>query len=184
MFEFETSQSNRKSGSAMIGAVVILMGMMGLLFLSITVSTSGMGDARRNMDKVRARYVAEAGFEHGMLFLNNAVGLNSAYDPMNGLEALLPADGSTSTPIISTPLMNGNSQVGAYTVTMTRVGSTATSMIVQLDVTGYLPDARLLGGSASLIGDLLPRTMKTPEILRWQTLDADPNRYVGVAVEE
>ncbi len=141
MYAYAISKNQSKRGSALVGATVILLGMMGLLFASVALSTSGVEESRRGIDKIRTRYVAEAGFEAGMLFLNNAIGINSAYDPMNGLESLLPVDGASVTPIIATPLMNGTAQVGAYTVSMTRVAGDATSMIVRLDVTGYLPDA-------------------------------------------
>lgn len=42
-------------------------------------------------------------------------------------------------------------------------------------------DSRLLGGDTSLLSDLMPKTMQAPSVLRWEELDSDPNRYVGVA---
>ena len=39
-------------------------------------------------------------------------------------------------------------------------------------------DCRLLGGSASLIGDMLPRTLSPFWLHDWMVLDTDPN--VGV----
>jgi len=42
-------------------------------------------------------------------------------------------------------------------------------------------DSRLLGGNSSMVNNLLPKTMQSPTILRWQSLDTDPNRYQGVA---
>jgi hypothetical protein len=129
-----------KRGSALVSAMVIMIGMTGLLFVSLTFSTTEIRESRTTMDEIRTKYVADAGFEAGMLFLNNAIGINSSYDPMNGLETLMPLDGSSLTPIVGTPLLSGTAQVGAYTVSMTRLGTTSTSMLVQLDVTGYLPD--------------------------------------------
>ncbi len=41
-------------------------------------------------------------------------------------------------------------------------------------------DSRLLGGNSGLVNGLLPKTMQSPTILRWQALDTDPNRYLGV----
>ncbi|MEM7305768.1 MAG: hypothetical protein AAF682_03815 [Planctomycetota bacterium] len=39
-------------------------------------------------------------------------------------------------------------------------------------------DSRLLGGSSGMAGDMLPRTLADPVIVRWSTLDSDPNRYI------
>lgn len=41
-------------------------------------------------------------------------------------------------------------------------------------------DSRLLGNSSSPAANLLPRTVEAPQILRWSTLDHDPNRAAGV----
>ena len=42
-------------------------------------------------------------------------------------------------------------------------------------------DSRLLGGTAGVAGELLPKVMQPPMILRWQELTGDPNRNLVVA---
>ncbi|MFT7670480.1 MAG: hypothetical protein ACI8X5_003189 [Planctomycetota bacterium] len=44
-------------------------------------------------------------------------------------------------------------------------------------------DSRLLGGNSGLVSDMMPKTMGSPTILRWQELDSDPNRHQVVVVE-
>jgi hypothetical protein len=39
-------------------------------------------------------------------------------------------------------------------------------------------DARLLGGSSSMAAGFLPLSIQPVEVVRWVTLDNDPNRYV------
>jgi len=41
-------------------------------------------------------------------------------------------------------------------------------------------DARLLGGSAGVGGSFLPRGVADPEVIQWEVLTQDPNRYLEV----
>lgn len=129
-----------KRGAAMVSAMVVFLGLFGLLYATVAVSGRALVDSRRSVDDVRARYLAEAGFERGMQFLRNAVSLNDAYNPMLGLGNLF-LSGPTITPFVAEPLMAGGGQVGAYTVSMTAVDQTMDSITIRIDATGYLPDA-------------------------------------------
>lgn len=116
------------------------MGLFGLLYATVAMSSREMIDSRRAVNEVRARYLAESGFERGMQFLQNAVALNDAYSPLLGLQNLF--DGETEiAPYIGESVLNGNSQVGAYSVKMSIAEQTATSITIEIEATGYLPDA-------------------------------------------
>lgn len=44
-------------------------------------------------------------------------------------------------------------------------------------------DARLLGGLSGIAGSLLPQTVQPPQVVRWERLDRDPNRYAPADAE-
>lgn len=41
-------------------------------------------------------------------------------------------------------------------------------------------DNRLLGGTTGIAGDMLPRVIQPATIIRWETLNEDPNHYMGM----
>jgi hypothetical protein len=120
--------------------MVVFMTLAGLLFVTLSLSTTEVRQARHTIDDVRTRYLAEAGFERGMQVLNNAVRLNNQFNPLDGLNNLF-AGGDTISPVMNEALMEGGAQVGAFSVTMNRIGQTDTSVVIQIDSTGYLPTA-------------------------------------------
>ncbi|MBK7875839.1 MAG: hypothetical protein IPJ77_08815 [Planctomycetes bacterium] len=99
-----------------------------------------MHDARRGVDHVRAQYVAEAGLERGMSFLRQTVKNTNVHDPLAGLASLFAA-GTTITPYVGGSCSDGARREGAYSVSMTRVDASPTSITIAITATGYLPDA-------------------------------------------
>lgn len=134
-----TSQEDRR-GTAMVSALVVFAGLFGLLFTTTLLSSIEVKEARRSVEDVRAQYLAEAGVERALQFMESAV-QNSAFEgPMQGLNNLF-AGGQEVTPFLGTQLLDGGNQVGAYTASLTLVDQTDESMTIQIDASGYLPDA-------------------------------------------
>lgn len=133
-----TADSRR--GSALLSTVVVMVGLLGLLYSASAMSAVEVKDARRSLNKVKSKYLAEAGVENGMRFLAIAVKNNKVHDPLSGLTSLF-AGGTTVTPIIAEPVMDGGSTIGSFSVSLTSVEQTPTSITIAIDATGYLPDA-------------------------------------------
>ncbi|MCB9916754.1 MAG: hypothetical protein H6828_16660 [Planctomycetes bacterium] len=142
MSDFATRRRNRRArrGTAMVGALVVVTGLFGLLVATSTISSVEVREARRALDEVRVQYVAEAGVERAMAFLDQASLGDPTDGPLAGLENLFGA-GETITPFVGTGLVDGNAQVGAFTVRLTRLTQSPDGMTIQIDATGYLPDA-------------------------------------------
>ncbi len=144
MFTLETRRLRRSVGSrrgaALIATLVVVSSLMCVLYVATSVSTVDVKESRRAVDGVRTQYLAEAGVERGLNFLAQAVKNTSVSDPLRGVNSLFAA-AQTFTPYSAEPVMDGAAQVGAYTVTMTRLAQTTSSITVQIDATGYSPDA-------------------------------------------
>ena len=134
-----TGHAGRR-GSVLVSTLIILLGLFGLLFATVVVSTTEVTESRTSLDEVRAKYLAEAGFEHGMLFLGEAAKKTAAYQPIGGLAALFPG-GEAITPYVGEPVLDGAARVGAFSVSMAIVEQTLTSITIDIESTGYLPDA-------------------------------------------
>lgn len=134
-----TASSTRR-GSALLGTVVVMVSIMGLVYAASTMSAVDVKDARRGMNDVKAKYLAEAGVERGINFLSLAVKNSKMHDPLAGLSGLF-AGGGTLTAFDGEPLLDGGQRVGSYTVMLTMQAQTATSITIAVDATGYLPDA-------------------------------------------
>ena len=124
----------------MLIVIVTFVGVLGLAFATTAMSISESNKARKSIDNVRARYLAEAGFERGMHYLDEVITLAGSATPLQGLQTTLPV-GTTVEPFIGTGVMEGDSRVGAYTVSLTTLAQTANSMTIRIDSTGYIPDA-------------------------------------------
>ena len=135
-------QLSRRSerGSAIVGVLVVLVGILGLVYATGTTSVIEVRDSRRAINAVRASYLAEAGTERGLQFLGQAVKNTNMTSPLIGLTNLF-AGGDTFTPYVGEGVMNDGNRVGAYSVSFTRVASTAASITIAIDATGYYPDA-------------------------------------------
>jgi hypothetical protein len=127
-------------GSAIVGVLVVLVGVLGIVYATGTTSVVEVRESRRTVDAVRASYLAEAGVERGIAFLGQAVKNTTMSSPLQGLTDLF-AGGETITPIVGEGVMSGGARVGGYNVSFTRVTTTATSITIAVDATGYFPDA-------------------------------------------
>lgn len=121
-------------------SITVFVGLFGLLYATTVMSAIEMKDSRRSIDAVRARYTAQSGFERGLHFLASAIALNGAHDPLEGLNGLFTAS-STITPFTGEAVMDGVTQVGAYSVTMSAIEQTSTSITIEIEASGYLPRA-------------------------------------------
>jgi hypothetical protein len=126
-------------GSALLGAMLFAVAMLGLITVTTMMSSVEVRESRNSVDDVRVRFLAESGIEMGVGRLSAAATL-SAHDPLGGIEGLFAA-GPVQTSSVGDPVMNGAAQVGSYSLTMTLVDRTATSVSVRLDATGYVPTA-------------------------------------------
>src|ERR1051326_6731851 len=118
-----------RRGSALVGTVVVLVGLLGLLYASSAMSVIEVKESRHAVDKVRAKYLADAGIENAMHLATQSIANASTNDPLHGLTALFGA-GSSFTPFVAAPVMNGTRKVGAYTATVNLVSQTATSVTI------------------------------------------------------
>ncbi len=149
MWASGTEVSNRRSrraarrtrrGSALVSTVVAFVGVFGLLYASVAVSSVEVRRSRRELDELRAQHLADAGVERAMLFLRQTADAGGTQNPLAGLNNLF-AGGATLSPFVATGVMDGAAQVGAYSVTLNVVEQTATSISIAIDATGYVPDA-------------------------------------------
>ncbi len=130
----------KRRGSAMVGALVVSIGLFGLIVATIAISTAEVRDSDRALDELRTRYLAEAGVERGLDFVAEAALKTSIIGPMEGLGQLF-VDGDTIVPIVGETFTSNGRPIGAYTVAIERVEQTDTSMTLELRATGYMPDA-------------------------------------------
>jgi hypothetical protein len=120
--------------------LVVIMSLLALIYAASTMSVVDMKDSRRSVDDVRTKYLAEAGVESSMQFMQQAITNYGFANPLTGLKNML-AGGNTITPFVGVPVMNGAAKVGAYTVSLKQTAVTTNSITVEIDATGYLPDA-------------------------------------------
>ena len=132
-------EGHARRGSALVSATFLFVVLFGLIFASILISTTEVQDSRREIDRVRVKFLAEAGYERGVKHLEDAARL-SPFDPLAGVKGLFAA-GDTISPWVGEAVNDGAAQVGAYSVTLTRVAETDESVTVDVTATGYLPDA-------------------------------------------
>jgi len=131
---------NSERGSAIVGVLVVLVGIMGIVYATGTTSVVEVRESRKAIDGVRASYLAEAGVERGIQFLGQAVKNSNMSSPLLGLTNLFAA-GDTITPFVGEGVTSGGNRVGGYSVSFTRVATAATSITIAIDATGYFPDA-------------------------------------------
>lgn len=129
-----------RRGSALIGALVVAASLLGLVFATTVVSSVEVRESRRSIDDVRAQYVAEAGFERTMQLLREAVRKTEVYDPLGGLENVVARAGGGHT-FEAVPLLDGDTVLGEFTVSMQVVERDEDSITIAVASTGYLPAA-------------------------------------------
>ena len=129
-----------RRGAALVAALVAFVGVAGLIAATTTFTQVELGASRRSFDELRAEALAEAGVERARALINDAVGKASVYDPLWGVTALFQGE-DTVLPFDGAPVMSGGARVGAYTVRLDLVSSTADDVTVRVVATGYVPDA-------------------------------------------
>ena len=132
--------ADSQKGMALVGTLVVLVSLIGLLYAASRISILEVKQSRHAVDDVRTEYLAEAGAERGLNFLAQAVKNTNIHDPLHGLNSLF-LGGATITPFVAEPVMNGTRRVGSYSVTMTSLSQTPTSITIAIEASGYLPDA-------------------------------------------
>ncbi len=130
--------SGERRGNALVALLVVMVGLASVLGAVAVTSVVEVNEARADGDKVRARYVAEAGIERGMNFLQAASQNSTVFAPLQGLTNLFAVE-PTLTAFDGERLSDGARDIGSYSVTLTRVDADANSITVAIDATGYLP---------------------------------------------
>jgi hypothetical protein len=128
-----------RDGNALLSTVVVLTGLLGLLYAASAASVIEVKESRKNVDDVRAKYIADAGVECAINFLSQAAKKNFQ-NPLLELTNLFVASPTVSL-YVAQPVMNGAQKAGAYSVSMSALEQTASSITIAIDATGYLPDA-------------------------------------------
>ncbi len=113
--------------------------LVGLVFATTAFSIVDLKESKDSLDQVRARYVAQAGVEDAIGFLQNAVKKTSFHDPLLGLHNIFKSGGTVRYKIAQS-LMDGSRKMGEYSVTMTGAED-SNGMNVTIRSTGYLPQA-------------------------------------------
>ncbi len=130
---------SKNRGSALVSVVSASTLLLGLVFATTVFSVTDLEESRDTLDKVQARYVAQAGVEDAIRFLQDAVKKTSFHDPLLGLHNLFHSGGTVRYKIAQA-LMDGSRKMGEYSVTMTGVEDSE-GMNVTIRSTGYLPSA-------------------------------------------
>jgi len=133
-------QYSRQRGAALVSTLILFSGIAGLVYATTAVSTLDVKRSRRALDGVKTRQVAESGLELGMHYLSAAITNAGSHDPLSGIENLFGGV-ETITPFLGEPLMDGTQQLGAVSVSVTLDEVSATSCLVTIVSSGYLPDA-------------------------------------------
>lgn len=134
------AQNSSRRGSALAGTLMILVSLLGLLYFTSRLSAVELKDTRNSVSALQAKHVAEAGAERAINLLAQAVKSTTLADPLYGLNHLF-AGGTSFDAFSGEGLMNGTTRVGAYSVRVSRVAATPTSITIAIDASGYMPDA-------------------------------------------
>jgi hypothetical protein len=131
---------------------VVFVGLAGIAYATLVNSTIEVHESRRSIDKVRTKFLAESGYERALGYLASAVSRNALGNPLDGINGLF-AGGESVTPYLGEPVMQGPTQVGAYSVTLNRVAQSANSLDIEIKSTGYLPLAPGALAAGQALGD-------------------------------
>ncbi|MCE9594729.1 MAG: hypothetical protein K8S98_11100 [Planctomycetes bacterium] len=134
------NQRHGRRGTALVSSLIVFIGIAGLLYASAAVAHVEVKDSRHAVDDVRTAELANAGIERGLLLLRQTAASAGTQNPLGPLTGLFAAS-PTITPISAQAVMDGASKVGAYTVSLTTLEQTTSSITIAIQATGYLPDA-------------------------------------------
>ncbi len=126
-------------GTALVSVASISVLLSGLVFATTAFSVIDLTQSRNALDRVTARYLAQAGVEDALCFLKSAVKKTSFHDPLLGLHNIFKSGGTVNFKV-GRALMDGARKMGEYNVTMTGSEDSG-GMNVTIRSTGYLPAA-------------------------------------------
>jgi hypothetical protein len=129
-----------RRGTALPGTLVLIAALGGLLYALVRASVLEPRDLGRELACLQSRLLAEAGAERALNFLAQCSARGLGADPLASLNQLF-ADGDRCTPFVAEPLGSGDTRVGAYSVTLSVLERTPTSLSIAIDASGYAPDA-------------------------------------------
>lgn len=128
-----------RRGLALAATLIVFIGMVGLTMATLAMSRIEVSDSRDSIDEVRARYLAEAGIEEGMLLVSDAIELAGAFAPLENVVQLFGGETEIRA-LDAAPLLDNGARVGAYSVTLRLIDQAADSVTIRVEATGYLPD--------------------------------------------
>ncbi|TET35557.1 MAG: hypothetical protein E3J72_10425 [Planctomycetota bacterium] len=106
----ENRNQKSRRGSALVLAVFIMVLAVGFSVASAFLVQTETVDIGFNERLTQALYVAEAGLERGVQYLNEVIAVVTLQDPFGGIDSM-PAE-----PFTNEPLMCGLQTIGEYTV--------------------------------------------------------------------
>lgn len=132
--------TNDRSGTALVGALIVFMGIAGLVAATTTLTQVELGASRRSLDDLRAEAIAEAGVERARHLVGDAVQKATIYDPLWGVVALFQGAEELAA-FTGEPVRSNGGQVGAYTVALELIEQNDDAVTVRVVSTGYVPAA-------------------------------------------
>lgn len=129
-----------RRGAALLSAVIVMVTMLAMVFVTGTMSAFESRQSRDSIEDLQAHYLADAGVERGLNFLSQAARATDFRNPLAGLAQVFQGSNSV-TPFVGVPVTAGGRRTGSFTVRLTSIAQTASSITIAIDATGYMPDA-------------------------------------------
>jgi len=122
-----------------VSSLVVVAVLFGMIVSTTALSTLEVRSSRNTLDEIRTKYLAESAINVGIQYLDN-VAIKAPQDPIAAIKALFAAQ-ATITPFLGSAVMDGVNSMGEYTVAMSIVEETSSTIQVELRASGYLPAA-------------------------------------------
>ncbi len=135
------TEPSPQRGAALIGVMLVILGLFGLTYAAVTLSGKDSKDARNAFDEVRVRALADSAVEQTRAFLDEALAASTLSDPLGGISAMFDGGATTVSPLVNEPIVDDGSRVGSFTASIALVSQSATDIVVRIDATGYMGDA-------------------------------------------
>jgi len=129
-----------RRGMALAATLVVFVGMVGLTFATLALSSVEVKDSRGSIEELRCRYLAEAGIERTRRLVASAIKKGGGAAPLESVTNLFAGE-PTYQPFPGTSQKDGNATIGGFAVTLTIVDESPSALTLRIDSTGYLPDA-------------------------------------------